>query len=274
MSKWFHQEKSESTREKTTMVRLNKFLAGSGVASRRACDELIRSGRVTVNGEAVSSLATWVDEQRDEVAVDGQVVKPKQGHVYIMLHKPRGYVTTVRDTRGRPKVIDLVPRGSRLFPVGRLDIDTEGLLLLTDDGELTNRLLHPRFKVAKTYVAVLDREVAVRDIAKLRQGIALDDGMTAPCEARLLDAPPHGKVVELTLREGRKRQVRRMFAALGYHVLLLRRVAFGPLGLGELPIGSWRHLTDEEVAQLHQAGGLAGKSTCPASTDCLAALEG
>ncbi|MCR4437559.1 MAG: pseudouridine synthase [bacterium] len=256
------------------MVRLNKFLAGCGVASRRACGELIRSGRVTVNGQTVTSLGTRIDEQKDEVAVDGQAVRPKQGRVYIMLHKPRGYVTTVRDTRGRPKVVDLVPMGSRLFPVGRLDIDTEGLLLLTDDGELTNRLLHPRFKVAKTYVAVLDREVAVHDIEKLRGGIALDDGMTGPCEARLLDALPQGKVVELTLREGRKRQVRRMFAALGYRVLLLRRVAFGPLSLGELPIGSWRHLTDEEVAQLHQAAGLASKSSYPASTDCCATVEG
>ncbi|MDZ7270051.1 MAG: rRNA pseudouridine synthase [candidate division KSB1 bacterium] len=236
------------------MVRLNKYLASCGVASRRASDKLIAQGRVTVNGKVVTSVGTQVDEERDEVAVDGRVVQPPQRKVYIMLHKPAGYVTTVRDTRGRPKVVDLVPVSTRLFPVGRLDIDTEGLLLLTNDGEVTNRLLHPRFKVAKTYVAVVDRDVSEQQLAKLRAGVALTDGMTAPCEARLLpDQPPPGRVVELTIREGRKRQVRRMLSAVGLRVLVLRRVAFGPVRLGQLELGQWRYLRPAEIAALRAA---------------------
>jgi 23S rRNA pseudouridine2605 synthase len=257
------------------MVRLNKYLARCGIASRRACEEFILSGRVTVNGQMATALGTCVDEERDEVAVDGKPVRPSVEKLYIMLHKPRGYVTTVRDTRGRPKVVDLVPMASRLFPVGRLDIDTEGLLLLTNDGELTNRLLHPRFKVAKRYVAVLDREVTRDDLAKLERGVALADGMTAPCQATLVpDCPPPGRVVELILHEGRKRQVRRMCAALGYRVLVLRRVGFGPLSLGDLPSGSWRELTSEEVAQLRIASGLAGLESREDATGCRARVVG
>ncbi len=236
------------------MVRLNKYLASCGVASRRACDRLISLGRVTVNGRAVTAVGTCIDELHDEVAVDGRVVKPSPRKVYIMLHKPRGYVSTVRDTRGRPKVVDLVPNSLRVFPVGRLDIDTEGLLLLTNDGEVTNRLLHPRFKVAKTYLAVVDREVREKELAKLRAGVALSDGMTSPCEARIVgEREPRGRVVELTIREGRKRQVRRMLAAVGLRVLLLRRVRFRPLHLGDLEPGKWRHLSPEEIALLRAA---------------------
>lgn len=256
------------------MVRLNKYLASCGVASRRACEKLISSGRVTVNGQIITSLGTRVDEKHDAVAVDGKQVRPALQRVYIMLNKPSGYVTTVRDTRGRPKVMDLVPAALRLFPVGRLDIDTEGLLLLTNDGELTHRLLHPRFKVAKKYRALLDREVGSEDLAKLKKGVALADGMSAPCQVHVTPEFPPGRVMELVLYEGRKRQVRRMFAALGYRVLMLRRLGFGPLALGDLPTGSWRELTAQEVAQLHMACAPQCDGAEERTTDCHARCEG
>ncbi len=255
------------------MVRLNKYLASCGIASRRACEKLITNGRVTVNGQIVTKLGTRIDEEHDAVAVDGKLVRPAPQRVYIMLNKPSGYVTTVRDTRGRPKVMDLVPATLRLFPVGRLDIDTEGLLLLTNDGELTHRLLHPRFKVAKKYRALLDREVRSEDLARLAKGVALADGMSAPCQVHVTPETPPGRVVELTLHEGRKRQVRRMFAALGYRVLMLRRLGLGPLSLGDLPTGSWRELTPEEVAQLQAACAPARDGAKERVTDRHARVE-
>ncbi len=227
-------------------MRLAKFLAHAGVASRRASEELIRAGRVTVAGETVADPAADVTEA-DEVRVDGRRAEPVRDTVVYAVHKPLGVVSTASDPQGRPTIVSLVPRRERLYPVGRLDIDTTGLILLTDDGALAHRLTHPSFEVDKTYVARVARApVRAPALLALRRGIVLDDGPTAPARVRRL-APD---TVELTIHEGRKRQVRRMCDAVGHPVLALRRVGFGPLVLGDLPPGAHRRLTAAELTAL------------------------
>lgn len=246
--------------EKRT-VRLQKVLAEAGVASRRAAEELIRAGRVSVNGATVTGMGVKVDPERAEVRVDDRLVARQGKLEYVVLHKPAGVITTARDPQGRPTVLDLVTGvGVRLFPVGRLDGDTEGLLLLTNDGELAYRLLHPRFHVLKTYLAEVEGEPTPAELAQLARGVALEDGLTAPTVARVVERernregePGRGtSLVELTLREGRKRQVKRMLAAVGHPVRALRRLSFGPLHLGDLPRGAWRRLTWAEVEELRR----------------------
>jgi 23S rRNA pseudouridine2605 synthase len=226
-------------------MRLAKYLAHAGVASRRASEELIHDGRVTVDGTIVIDPATDVSDAND-IQVDSEPAQ-KEPRVVHMLNKPAGVVSTASDTHGRPTVTDLVSSPKRLYPVGRLDADTTGLILLTNDGELANRLTHPRYQVPKTYIATVEGgRIDARLLRQLRDGIDLDDGPTAPAEARQL-AP--GKI-ELTLREGRKRQVRRMLEAIGHPVVQLRRVRFGPLALGELKEGRHRPLAPAEVERL------------------------
>lgn len=227
-------------------VRLNRYLASTGVGSRRAADEVIRAGRVTVNGEA-GELGTLVSES-DDVRVDGRPVDV-QATMVVLLHKPAGVVTTASDPQGRRTVVDLVPAPVRLFPVGRLDRETTGLLLLTNDGALADRLMHPRHGVRKTYVARVAADPGEPVLARLRRGIQLDDGVTAPAEVRL--AGP-GRV-EITIHEGRNRQVRRMLAAVGHPARGLHRSAYGGLRLGGLAPGDWRELTDAEVEALGDA---------------------
>jgi 23S rRNA pseudouridine2605 synthase len=231
-------------------MRLAKFLAHAGVASRRAAEQLVFAGRVTVGGEVVRDPARDVGEH-DAVAVDGRGVALERRQVVYALHKPAGYVSTAKDPQGRPTVVSLIGGRERLYPVGRLDADTTGLLLLTNDGELAHRLTHPSFEVPRTYRAQV-RNPPVREPAlrRLREGVRLDDGMTAPAGARRL-APDR---VEIVLHEGRKRQVRRMLDAVGHPVLRLERVAFGPLRLGDLPLGKHRLLKAAEVEQLRRAG--------------------
>ncbi len=231
-------------------IRLQKFLASAGIASRRKCEEMIAEGRVKVNGAVVARLGEKVDPAADVVEVDGERVLPPPKRVYVMLNKPKGYVTTARDERGRLTVLDLV-RGfnGRLFPVGRLDKESEGLLLLTNDGEFANLLMHPRHRIWKTYVVAVRGRVRESDVAALRRGIALEDGLTAPAKASLLRTDGLS-VVRISIREGRKRQVRRMFAALGFRVERLERISYGPLKLGDLPRGSWRALSEKEVESL------------------------
>lgn len=231
------------------MMRLNKYLARAGVASRRASDELIEAGRVKINGKVVQLLGTQVDEKNDRVEVDGNRVRLGDFYVYIALNKPMGYVTTVSDEKGRDKVTDLVRVPVRVFPVGRLDADSEGLILLTNDGNLSYRLLHPRFKVEKRYQLYLDQDISEADLAKLRKGLLLDDGWTKPCKAEYL-SPADKKFIAIGLYEGRNRQIRRMFSVLGYTVRKLKRIAIGAISLGSLKTGEWRHLTDQEVKQL------------------------
>ena len=229
-------------------MRLGKFLAHAGVASRRAAEGLIADGRVTVGGEVVTNPATDVDE-RSGVAVDGRTVAPEQREVHA-LNKPAGVVSTARDTHGRPTVVELVRSRGRLYPVGRLDADSTGLILLTNDGELADLLTHPRYGVEKVYRAkVQPGRVPRGAIDALRRGVELEDGVTAPARVRQV-APG---VLEITLREGRKRQVRRMCEAVGHRVVALERVAFGPLGLRGLERGRSRRLKDAEVERLRRA---------------------
>ena len=232
-------------------MRLAKRIAHAGLASRRAAEQLIAGGRVTVEGEVVTDPAREVTEAED-IAVDGRALAGEPERVVFAVHKPAGVVSTARDTHGRRMVVDLVPsNGVRLYPVGRLDADTTGLILLTNDGELANRLTHPRYEVPKTYLAaVAGGPASERALRSLREGVELDDGRTAPARVRSL---PSGEL-ELTLREGRKRQVRRMCAAVGHPVTALRRVAFGPLRLGDLPEGGHRRLSPAEVERLRKAG--------------------
>ncbi|QEC48622.1 rRNA pseudouridine synthase [Baekduia soli] len=237
-------------------MRLAKFLAHAGVASRRAAEEIVRDGRVTVAREVVVDPARDVDGD-EPVAVDGRTVRPPEERAVWAVHKPAGVVSTARDTHGRPTVVGMVRKaGTRLYPVGRLDADTTGLILLTDDGDLANQLTHPKFEVTKTYLAEVDngpvREPALR---ALRAGVVLDDGRTAPAGVRQL----RSGVLELTLREGRKRQVKRMCEHVGHPVRKLSRVAFGPLRLGDLAEGAVRRLSPAEVQRLRDAAARPGR---------------
>jgi 23S rRNA pseudouridine2605 synthase len=229
-------------------VRLAKYLAHSGVASRRAAEKLIVNGRVTVGGQTVTDPARDVDEASG-VAVDGGYVQPESRVVYA-LNKPPRVVSTAKDPGGHPTVVQLVPSERRLYPVGRLDFDSTGLILLTNDGELANRLMHPRYEVPKTYrVQVSPSPVSESSLTKLREGVELEDGPTAPASVRRL-APAR---IEITIREGRNRQVKRMFEAVGHRVEALQRVAFGPLRLAGLEQGAYRRLTPAEVERLRKA---------------------
>lgn len=231
-------------------VRLQKFLASAGVASRRKSEELIAAGRVRVNGEVVTSLGVKVVPERDRVEVDGRAVEASTRKIYIVLNKPSGYITTVKDERGRQSVLDLVKGiDERIFPVGRLDLPTEGLLILTNDGDFAHTLMHPRHGIWKTYVAQVNGRVGERALEKLRRGILLDDGPAAPAKAELLRTGDRS-AVKISIREGRKRQVRRMLKKVGHPVENLERIAYGALTLGDTPRGRWRFLTEKEVGAL------------------------
>lgn len=238
--------------------RLNRFLARSGVASRRAADELIASGRVLVNGRRPPAEGTLVDPERDRVTFDGRTVEPVTEHVYLAVNKPAGVMVTASDPQHRTTVFDLLGEyaGRRLFAVGRLDYETRGLLLVTDDGELANRLAHPRHKVAKEYVAVVRGVPGDRDLRALREGVELEDGRTQPAEVELLGSARGVSDVRVVIREGRNRQVRRMLDHVGHEVRALRRTAFGPVRLGRLREGGYRKLRPDEVAALRRAVGL------------------
>ncbi|HEY2769657.1 MAG TPA: pseudouridine synthase [Solirubrobacteraceae bacterium] len=231
-------------------MRLAKFLAHAGVASRRAAEELVRTGRVSVGGDPVTDPARDVGPG-DAVALDGEPVEPSEERVVYAVNKPAGVVSTARDPQRRPTVVSLIDSDRRLYPVGRLDIDTTGLILLTNDGALANRLTHPRYEVPKTYRAlVAEPPVSERALNALRTGVELDDGRTAPATVRRV-APD---TLELTVHEGRKRQVKRMCEAVGHPVRRLERIRFGPLTLGGLAPGAHRKLSAEEVTQLSRTG--------------------
>ena len=235
------------------MMRLQKYLASCGVASRRGAEELIRRGRVTVNGAVVTEMGTQVDEEHDCVTFDGAVVKPEKKMVYVLLNKPVGYVTTVSDDKGRNTVMELVQDiPVRIYPVGRLDYDSEGLLLLTNDGELAQRLTHPSCEVDKVYLARVTGNPSNEALDKLRRGVYMegDERRTYPAQVRVVRDESLFSDILVTIHEGRNRQVRRMFDSVGHKVLLLRRVRFGPLDLGDLRRGEWRELSAEEIAKL------------------------
>jgi 23S rRNA pseudouridine2605 synthase len=232
-------------------MRLQKYLAHAGIASRRAAEEIIRSGRVTVGGETVMDPARDVDDGSD-VRVDEKPVRGAEERVVYAIHKPAGVVSTAKDTHGRPTVVDMLPKaGVRLYPVGRLDADSTGLLLLTNDGDLADRLTHPRNEVPKTYrVHVRGGMVTERKLSQLRDGVQLDDGKTAPAQVRQLEPG----LLEVTIHEGRKHQVKRMLEAVGHEVTELHRIRFGPLGLGDMRPGAARRLSEAEVRRLRNAG--------------------
>lgn len=234
--------------------RLQKVLAAAGIASRRACEELIADGRVTVNGE-VAHIGQKVDPTADRVEVDGERVNIDPDRVYVLLNKPAGFVTTTDDPEGRPTVMDLINLPQRLYPIGRLDQGTEGLLLLTNDGDLAHRLLHPSFEVERVYLALVPGPVRKRALQQLRDGVELDDGLARARRVRVIEDARGKALVEVVMTEGRKREVRRMFAALGLTVERLARVSFGGVELGDLRQGKWRFLTNVEVSALFAAAG-------------------
>jgi 23S rRNA pseudouridine2605 synthase len=231
-------------------MRINRFLAACGVSSRRGAEALVEDGRVAVNGAVVTSLATFVEPGRDRVEVDGQRLALPSRLSYLLLNKPVGTVTTADDPEGRPTVVQLVPPQPRVFPVGRLDYDTGGALLLTNDGALAHRLLHPRYKVDKEYAALVTGTLTDETVRSLERGVELDGRRTAPSRVTITDRRPGRTRVRIVLREGRNRQVRRMFEAVGHSVAELTRVRFGPVLLGTLQSGLHRPLTDEEVKTL------------------------
>jgi 23S rRNA pseudouridine2605 synthase len=230
--------------------RLQKVLAHAGVASRRKSEELIRQGRVTVNGRVVNQLGTKVDPARDDIRVDGQRIQVQSSHVYIMLNKPRGMLSVMEDARGRPALNDMVQVPVRLYPVGRLDVISEGLILLTDDGELADLLTHPRYEHEKEYRVLVNGQPSVKTLAAWRQGVILDGKPTAPARVDLLRRDRDAALLRVVMREGRKRQIRNVASLLGHPVRELRRVRLGPLQLGTLEVGQWRYLTAKEVQKL------------------------
>jgi len=231
-----------------TGERLQKVLAQAGLGSRRACEELIAAGRVTVNGE-VATLGSRADPEVDAIEVDGARIGVRQGLVHYLLNKPAGVVTTASDPQGRPTVVGLVPAEPRVYPVGRLDADTEGLLVLTNDGELAHRLTHPSFGVDKEYLADVTGTPSRGALRRLREGVELEDGLTAPARVSLVG----DHTLRITIHEGRNRQVRRMCEAVGHPVRRLVRVRIGPLADRRLPPGEWRPLTQAEVRALERA---------------------
>ncbi|RLC74176.1 MAG: pseudouridine synthase [Chloroflexi bacterium] len=243
------------------MERLQKVLAHAGVASRRASEELIRQGRVQVNGQVVTQMGTQVDPAQDEIRVDGHPLPLAESHVYVMLNKPQGYLSTTRDPHGRPTVLDLLTVEARIYPVGRLDVDSEGLLLLTNDGALTQRLTHPRYGHEKEYWVLVDGRPNAQALRRLQRGVEVEGERLQADEVTVLrgshwrrEPVVHGTWLKVILHQGRKRQVRRMCAAVGHPVQRLIRVRFGPLRLGRLEPGQWRHLSHSEVIALRKEG--------------------
>lgn len=230
------------------MMRLNRFLALCGLGSRRKCESFIQAGRVAINGNIVRSLSTGIDETANIVTVDGKRVAPPEKFIYIVMNKPKGYVTTANDELGRKTVLDLLPDNFRVFPVGRLDKDTMGALLFTNDGAIAFQLMHPKFDVDKVYQVSLDKPITNQHVQKLQSGIFLEEGMTSPCQVKIIQQDR--KKIEVIIHEGRKRQVRRMLKSLGYEVVSLVRTQFATIVITNLKPGEWRYLTEREILEL------------------------
>lgn len=242
------------------MVRLQKYLASCGVASRRGSEEIIRQGRVKLNGETVTEMGIQIDEDNDVVLFDDSIVRPENKKIYIMLNKPVGFVTTVNDDKGRDTVMELVSDiPARIYPVGRLDYDTEGLLLMTNDGDLTYKITHPKNNVEKTYIAEVTGNITMDTLLKLRRGVVIDGVKTSPAKVEVIGATQLGTKLEITIHEGRNRQVRKMFESVGCIVKRLKRTREAGLILGHVPLGRWRKLTESEVNMLKKIG--TGKKT-------------
>lgn len=233
-------------------MRLQKFLAHAGIASRRASEDLIRQGRITVNGKTVTDMGLNVDEN-DVVAMDGKFISNKETDtkIYIVVNKPVGYVSTAKDQFGRPAVVDLVSGiKTRLYPVGRLDFDTSGLIILTNDGEFTYRMTHPKHEIDKVYEAVVSGIPSKEEIERFENGLKIEDYTTSKARLEVITKKAHNAVIHVTIHEGKNRQVRKMCDAIGHRVLSLKRISIGPIALGSLPEGKWRSLTSEEIEHL------------------------
>lgn len=232
------------------LVRLQKYIADCGIASRRKAEELILHNMIMVNQIVVNELGVKIDPSKDIVTYEGKQIKPETAKVYIMLNKPEGYVTTSNDQFNRPTVLDLVQSDYRIFPIGRLDYDTTGLLLLTNDGELSNILTHPKYKVEKTYIAEVAGILKRNDIESFKKGIKIDDYVTAPANLEVLSFKGTISHIKIVIHEGKNRQIRKMCSAIGHRVLKLKRVKYGNIDLGRLHEGSWRNLTKKEIDYL------------------------
>lgn len=234
------------------IVRLQKYIAMCGVASRRKAEELIAKGKIKVNGKIVSEAGTKVEIGADMVELGGEVIKAVSKKYYIMLNKPIGYVSTASDQFERPTVVDLVSEDiqTRIFPVGRLDYETEGLLLLTNDGDFTYRVTHPKFRVEKTYIAILKGGITIRALNMLRRGVDIGDFVTSPAEVEIIEAEAGKTMLKIVIHEGKNRQVRRMLKTVGTKLEYLQRIKIGKVELGNLPLGRWRYLTSHEINYL------------------------
>lgn len=228
-------------------MRINKYMAECGVASRRACDEMILEGRVKVNSKKIDTPGLEINEFNDAVTLDGRRITLVSKKYYIMLHKPKGYVTTVKDDKGRKTVMELIKIRSRLYPVGRLDYDTEGLLLLTNDGQLAYALTHPSHEVPKTYIAKIKGKISDTEVRQLRKGVEIDGKMTLPAVVKIIETDDEFSRVEVTIKEGRNHQIKKMFEVVGKEVVFLKRTAIGPLKLGGLGRGEYKNLTSKEI---------------------------
>ena len=235
------------------LIRLQRAIAQAGLASRRAAEEMIRQGRVVVNGRVVQELGTKVDLKHDNILVDRKPLSSVSEKVYLLLYKPTNYVTTVRDPQGRKTVMDIIKKSSiRLFPVGRLDYDAEGLIVLTNDGDLAHRLQHPRYGVLKTYQVKVKGHPQESVLNALRTGVQLEEGTTAPAEVDVIRTLPQSSWLKVVLHQGWYRQIKRMCEAVGHAVLKIRRIAYGPLQVGQLTPGAYRHLKRNEIRQLYR----------------------
>lgn len=234
-------------------MRINKYIASCGIASRRKAEEIILDKRVKVNGKTVCELSINIDENKDIVEIDGKIISLSKNHIYIVLNKPEGYITTVKDQFDRPNVLDLVTDiKERVYPIGRLDYETSGLLILTNDGDLTYKLTHPKHEVDKTYVALVKGQPTYEELKKFRDGLDIEDYKTAPAKIRVVDVNEEKNYskCEIKIHEGRNRQVRKMCKAINHPVLRLRRIAMGEIRLKGLKVGEYRHLTKEEIKYL------------------------
>lgn len=230
--------------------RLQKYMAACGIASRRKCEEIIQEGRVNVNGEIITELGFKVDPEIDKVYVDSKLIRLEENKVYIALNKPEGYVSTVKDERGRKTILDLVKVDERVFPIGRLDYNTSGLLLLTNDGEIYNKVIHPREEINKVYIAIVKGIPTDTEITEFCNGVDIGDYITAKAEFKILDKAEDKCKVQITIHEGKNRQVRKMCEKIGHPVLSLKRVSVGEILLGNLNRGNWRFLSENEIQYL------------------------
>ncbi|MBP2071701.1 pseudouridine synthase [Thermoanaerobacterium butyriciformans] len=232
------------------MERLQKYLAECGIASRRKCEQLILDGKIKVNGIIIKNLGIKIDPDKDIVEYNGRVVEKVQHNIYIMLNKPTGFITTVKDQFGRPSVLDIIKIKDRIYPVGRLDYNTSGLLLLTNDGDIANKLMHPKREIDKVYIAKIRGIPDDKDLDRFRNGLVLDSRLTAKAKIEILKKINNDALVKIVIHEGRNRQIRRMCEMIGHPVITLKRIKIGNLELGNLKVGQWRYLTGEEVQYL------------------------